>query len=179
MKSLKSAVRTIAVGLLIVFALGLAFLYLTPHGKFLRYIRVDAIKSQQRKVRLLSETDHEALLAACRELSREVLAGNLQSFYLVRLHPSPELSQLPQIILDLEPLRVVTADCGRVMVELGCALHHFDVVAYPEDYEEPSPYFEYGDKKIIDGLWYCEDGYNPKYGKWVEKQLQKGRARQP
>ena len=175
MNVIKSMVRKTLVGLLVVFALGLAFLYLTPHGKFLRLMGADGRKNQQRKVRLLSETDHAALLAACRELLREISAGNLRPYrYRVHYEPGPKTSRLPQIILDLEPMVVDTEDRGRVIVELGSAFHHSGVTAYAEDYEKPSPYFEYGDKKIIDGLWYYEDGYNPKHDKWVEKQLQKG-----
>ncbi len=178
MKTIKSAVTKIAVGLLVVFALGLAYLYLTPVGKFLLLMRADAKKGRQSTVRLLSETDHEALLAACRELLREVSAGNLQPFrYQVRYEADLEALQFPRVILDIEPLYVGITDSGRVFVEMNGALHHCGVTAYSEDYEKPSPHFVYGDKKIIDGLWYYEHGYNPKHDKWVEKQLQKRRAK--
>lgn len=178
MKTTKSAVTKIAVGLLVVFALGLTFLYLTPIGKFLILMRADAKREKQKTVRLLSETDHEALLAACRELLREVEAGNLRPYrYSVGYKADPEASQFPQVILDLDPMFVDTQDSGRVFVEMYAGIHNYGVTAYSEDYQEPSPHFVYGDKKIIDGLWYYEDGYNPKYDEWVEKQLQKGRAK--
>jgi len=62
------------------------------------------------------------------------------------------------------------------MLEMMGGLDHFGVYAYPEDYKPP-PHagFELGDKKLIDGLWYYDDGYrgNPEYGKRIEALLQK------
>lgn len=167
----------ILIGLFVVFALGLTIFYLSPYGKFFRLMKTAVKEEKQRKVHLLSETDHQALLEACREISKEILAGNLAApnRYLVRYKPNPEVSRFPQLILDLDPMFIETASDGRVGVGMHGGFHHYGVTAYPENYEKPSHSFEYGDKKIIDGLWYYEDGYNPKYNKWIEKQLQKGK----
>ena len=55
-------------------------------------------------------------------------------------------------------------------------IYHYGVTAYPENYKKPSDDFEFGDKKIIDGLWYYEDGYNSNDDKWVDSLLEKGRS---
>lgn len=161
-------------GLLAIFALGLVCLYLTPQARFLLYIIVSAEKEQARKVRLLSKTDHVALLEACRELLRQVSEGKLErNRYFVRIGPSPEASQFPQIVLDLDPLAIDTASTGYLIVEMAGGMQYYGVVAYSEEFQKPSPHFVYGDKKIIDGLWYREPEYNPKLDKWVQKQLER------
>ncbi len=179
MKVSKRTVLKTVIGLLVAFAFGLVFLYLTPGGKFLRLMKAAIKVEKQRKVRLLSETDHQALLEACRELSREVLAGNLAApnRYIVRPEPVQEVSRFPQLILDLDPMFIETAIDGSVAVGMQGGFHHYGVSAYPENFEKPSQSFKYGDKKIIDGLWYYEDGYNPRYDKWIEALIQKGKMR--
>lgn len=181
MKVSKRTVLKTFVGLLVAFALGLVFLYIWPYMKFIRLMKVEVEKEQQRKVRLLSDTDHQALLEACRELSRRVSAGDLEpGGYLVRYKPHPETSRFPQLILDLEPMRITVKIDRSIMVEMHGGYHHYGVIAYPENFEKPSHSFKYGDKKIIDGLWYYEDGYktSPEYQKKIEKLIQKGKMRQ-
>jgi len=138
-------------------------------------MKAEVEKAQQKKVRLLSKTDHQALLEACRKLSREIDQGNLAApgRYMVQRKPDPEVSRFPQLILDLEPMFVETEIDGRIKVGMMGGIHHYGVTAYPENYKEVSPGFKYGDKKIIDGLWYYEDGYNPEYDKWIEALLRK------
>lgn len=177
----KSTVLKTAVGLLVAFAIGLVFLYLTSPGNVLRLLMGHVQKDRQKKVRLLSETDHQALLEACREISREIFAGNLPpNRYFIHPEPAPEISLFPQLILDLEPMFIETKSDGRVRVGMQGGWHHYGVVAYPVNFEKPSEYFKYKDKKIIDGLWYYEDGYedNPRYQKKIEKLIQKGKTRQ-
>ncbi len=70
-------VLKIAIALLIVFAVTLLFLHRLPYLRMFRFIRIGVKEAQQRKVCLLSETDHQALLEACRELSGKVSAGDL------------------------------------------------------------------------------------------------------
>lgn len=172
----KNLVLKIVIGLVIAFAFGLVFLYLTPGGKFLRLMKEEIKVEEQRKVRLLSETDPQALLKACRELSRRVSAGDLEpNRYLVRYKPHPEVSQFPQLILDLDPMFIETASDGRVGVGMLGGFHHYGVTAYPENYEKPSQSFKFGDKKIIDGLWYYEDGYNPRYDRKINALIKKGK----
>ena len=111
---------------------------------------------QQRESRLLYETDHRALLEACRDVLAMAATGDLkESFYKIHnnRHPSPEASRLPQLILQLDPMYVFV-DGRCLVVEMYGGLYHCGVRAYPKDFEPPYSNYKYGDKKLIDGLWY-------------------------
>jgi hypothetical protein len=109
-------------------------------------------------VRLMHQTDHQRLLKACRELSANVNPGYGE--YGIRqqkiLHPTvdSERRQLPREILDLNPECVVIYGDGIVSILF---LGDFRVYAYPKDYEPGLEDYEYGDEKIIDGLWLYHD----------------------
>jgi len=136
---------------------------------------------QQKQVRLLYKTDHQTLLEACREISRMVARGELKPgrYYLSRSRRLPAVSRFPQSILDLAPNYVYIDEnnSGRVMLEMHGGFVHFGVQAYSEDYQKPFSSFEYGDKELISGLWYYDDGYieNPEYDKIIEALRPKGR----
>ena len=135
------------------------------------------------KVHLLCKTDHQALLEACNKLSEQVAKGNLKpGEYGVRIGPDPEVSKFPRPILDLSPSYVYIDenDSGRVLIEmLGGLIGHFGVLAYTEDYKKPYRTYSYGDKELIPGLWYYDDGYrdNPEYEKIIEALTQKGKMK--
>ena len=178
MKLNKWKTPILVLGWLVLIALTILF-FLSPSMRFFGSMIIEVGKNRQIRARLLSQTDHQALLEACREISKEVAAGNLDpNRYIVRYKPDPEISRFPQLVLDVEPLCIDIYSDGRVSLEISGALHHCGVTAYPENYEKPSDYFTYGDKKIIDGLWYYEHGYNPKRDdKWIESMLTKGKRR--
>jgi hypothetical protein len=136
-------------------------------------------EAQQRQTHLLCETDYQALLKACREVSRMVAEGKLNKYeYHIRGNPDIETSRFPKPILDLEPSYIQIGKNGSVMIELMGGLDHFGVKAYPENYGKP-PSGRYGDRKLIEGLWYYDNGYktNPDYDKTINKIIQKGRKR--
>lgn len=139
--------------------------------------------SQKRRVRLLYKTDHQALLGACRELSRRVSVGDLKpgKYLLSGSSRRKEVSQFPQPILDLGPINVFIDYDGRVMLEMAGGLDHFGVSAYPEDYKKPPHTEKLGDKKLIPGLWYYDDGYrdNPEYEKIIEALRLKAKGEEP
>ena len=174
MKVSRNLVLKIVIAFVIASAVFIAFCNFSGIG----YIIMDVQKGRQREERLLSETDHQTLLEACRELSRRVTTGDLEPRqYNVRLKRHPEASRFPQAILDLEPTYVIITTDGRVMIELHGGFLHYGVMAYPEDYKEPFINFKYGDKKLIDGLWYYDEDYegNPKHQKKIDKLIQKGK----
>lgn len=142
-------------------------------------IFIMAHQSNQMRARLLCKTDHKVLLEACRDLSKQVAAGDLNpGKYRIRYgRRLPAVSGFPKPILDLGPSYVLIDRNRRVMVEMLGGLGHFGVRAYPEDYEEPHSAFKYGDKMLIDGLWYYDDGYNinPEYDKSIDAIMQKGK----
>jgi hypothetical protein len=79
-----------------------SFAYL---GYFAVWVMRDLNSMEARRPVLLYETDHQALLEACRELSRQVATGRLEPrSYRIHGDPDPESRQFPRLILDLDPL---------------------------------------------------------------------------
>ena len=163
-------------------AIAFAVYYFVPwqklgaHG----FMRILYKYSQQRRVRLLYKTDHQDLLGACRELSKRVSIGDLRpgKYSLRGSSRHKEVSQFPQPILDLGPIHVFIDYDGRVMLEMAGGLDHFGVSAYPEDYKKPLHTKKLGDKELIDGLWYYDDGYRVRpedYDKRIEALRPKGK----
>ena len=177
MKLNKWKTPLLVIGWIVLIALTILLFY--KPVRFWGSMIMEISKDRQRLVRLLSETDHQALLEACRKISKEVSAGNLApNRYHIRRNPDPEVSRFPQLVLDVEPLYIDVSSDGRVSLEISGAFHHCGVTAYPENYEKSIENFTCGDKKIIEGLWYYEHGYNPKYDdKWIESMLKKGKRR--
>jgi len=175
-KILKRIVIAVAITMFVGSALYILYpilLFLYIHGFMFFADKVD----QQKQVRLLCETNHQALLKDCRELSGRCARGDLKpGKYYIGYDQEPEASKFPQLILNLKPSYVFIDDDGRVMLEMIGGLGHFGVNAYPEDYKKPS-WSVYGDKELIDGLWYYDDGYrgHPEYDKRIEALMQKGK----
>jgi hypothetical protein len=140
-------------------------------------------ESQKLCERLLCETDHVTLLEACRNLSRQAKKGEIApGQYYIRGHPSPESSHLPKPVLDLAPsyIYIDENDSGRILIEMMGGLDHEGVVAYSEDFIKTHKGFVYGDKELIPGLWYYDDGYkdNPNHQKKINDLIRKGRMKQ-
>jgi hypothetical protein len=176
MKLNKWKTPLLVVGWFVVIVLTILLFY--KPARFWGSMIMEISKDRQRLVRLLSETNHQALLEACREISKEVSEGNLApNRYSVRYKPDPEVSRFPQLVLDIEPLYIDVSSDGCVELEIFGALHHCGITAYPENYTKPNEHFKYGDKKIIDGLWYYEHGYSSQRGKWIDSLLKKENKR--
>ncbi len=131
-----------------------------------------------RQRRLLCETDFQAMLNACRELSRRVASGELEE----GPYGLPKMSHFPEPIPTLRPSFVTLGRDGAVRVEMGfggLASYSFGVYAYPESYTTPHP----GDRKLIEGLWYYDEGYrgdSNSYDRRIDQLLAKsGRLKQP
>jgi hypothetical protein len=135
-------------------------------------------QAQHRRVMLLCDPDHQALLKAGREILSEIPKD--------RFHPHsdggidsgifsvPEGIQIPQAIKDLKSGYVVDYD-GYLRIEMHGGMDHFGVKIYPEDFKKPDDYFEYGDRELLPGLWYYDDGYlhNPEYDKRIDELIEK------
>ncbi len=115
---------------------------------------------QEKRVRLLCETDHHALLQACQELSRQVAAGELHpDRYHSRDGAWYPAIEVPQVIGELRPVLLSIDTNGRVVVSMAAGLSQFGAVAYPDGYQEPHVNFHYGDRELIPNLWYFDMEY--------------------
>jgi len=155
---------------------------------YLGYFAVWAMRylnrMEARRPVLLYETDHRALLKACRELSKQVAAGKLKpGMYGLNPPRDPETRQFPQLILDLVPLRVDVEKDGQVDIIMSPVVM-YGVSAFPEDFEgSVGELYKYGDEvwgiELIDGLWYYDEDFqkHPDRKKEVEELLKKRKTR--
>ena len=139
-------------------------------------------RAQQRRIMLLCNTDHQALLKAGREILSKIPKDRLNnpyadgSIYLGSLNV-PKGIQIPQAIKDLKSSYVVRYEASDsyvsiyLLLKMHGGMDHFGVKIYPEDFKKPHDYFEYGDRELLPGLWYYDDGYlhNPEYDKRISK----------
>ena len=164
----------------VIIAFALSFIVLTnPYCQMAAMFLITGHRNYQMQVRLLCRTDHQALLEACREVLRR---GDLEigrSYWLGGRRRRREVSGLPQPILDLAPcsIRIDKRYGGEPVVRLGLggSMYYFGVYAYPENYKPPLERFHYGDKELVPGLWYYDEGYadNPRYDERIEALLKK------
>lgn len=153
----------------VIIGFGLSYLF-----SVVKAVRAVAKEREVLMTRLLCETDYQVLLEACRELSRRVEAGDLKSGrYNIRNHLYEQASRFPKVILDLEPKYVYIDENnnGIVRIPIFRGFDHFGVTAYTEDYMKSHPKQKYGDRELIPGLWYYDDGYldDPEYDKKIDK----------
>jgi hypothetical protein len=176
------------VGAGVVVTLAIVFALPVPRSYLLRVgMSILARRVKQGQIDLLCKTNHHALLKtnhhallkACRALSEKVEAGDLapRTYYVRSQKRPPEVSQFPKLILDLSPRSVTLHRDGRVVLQMGGGFANFGVFAYPKDYKEPYRNFVYGNRKIIDGLWYHDADYegSPKHQKWIRGLIRKGK----
>jgi hypothetical protein len=173
--------KMLIIGIAIILVIGSVVYFVWQFWDVALVIRTMSRNKQQGQVRLLCKTDHQALLDACRELSRRVARGDLKSGrYNVCHDPHPDVAGFPQPILDLGPSSVVIGDDGGVMLAMMGGLDHYGVYAYPDDYKKPTFVgSKLGDKELIPGLWYYDDGYeiNSRYHKKIDALIQKGKMK--
>jgi len=170
--------RIIIIGVIIAFALSFLLpMRFSPWARltyfFMHY------RTNQNQERLLCETNYEELLEACRVLMKDDEFMKPGMRYPVRgAKRHPRTSKFPQIILDLNPSVVCIGNAPEyIRLEMAGGITHFGVRAYPENFTKPFPNFEYGDKELIPGLWYYDDGNleNPEYNERIEALIRKKR----
>lgn len=132
-----------------------------------------AVKQQ----RLLYKTDHQELLNACRDAMKDLKARRFSrakintSEVAVDANVAEDLKRMPEAIKRLEPV-YVWFEPNNVMVALMGGLGHSGVRAYAEG---AAPLAAEDEIKLIDGLWYYDDGLReggPEYRKYL-KSLEK------
>ena len=82
-----------------------------------------------------------------------------------------------KVIFDLNPTTVFVDERGRIVVDLGNTHWNFGVNAYREDFNEPFPFFDYGDRELVPGLWYYDEQYNydPNFTNKIETMIKKNK----
>ena len=164
----KALVAVAAIAVVVIGAVGVYVHHIMAFGADM------ARELAQAETRLLCETDHQALLSACRELSRQVKSGRRKD----GVYEDPEVLRFPEPIPSLQPKFVTIGRDGLVRLEMGLGLWPLGVQAYPESYPEYPPPFKYGDRKLLEGLWYYEDGYSihsEAYDKRIDELLSKNK----
>ncbi|MBN1361789.1 MAG: hypothetical protein JW993_14430 [Sedimentisphaerales bacterium] len=132
----------------------------------------------QARVRLLSKTDHEALLKAGREILSQVhVEADPNGHQRPGSLPVPRDVKMPAAIKRLRPRRWAVDCAGYLTIEMHGGMDHFGVMIYPADFNEPYPQFAYGNRKLIDGLWYYDENYytESNYGVVIDALLAKNR----
>jgi hypothetical protein len=127
---------------------------------FIAYFGLMPFQESVRQDRLLCRTDHQALLAECRELHRQLCVENpdIKKQEYIKVSDS-ELSKFP-LIRRLGG-RVFASLNGAVWIELGWTMRHFGVSAATEDLlSQSSSNRSYGNRELVPGLWYYDDEYN-------------------
>ena len=157
----------------------------TFNDLFIYYVVSSGIKDEQRlEKQLLCDTNYSSLLEVCREILKQVERGDIKPG-----RYSFDEKSLPQVVLffkmlpNLAPsyLYIDENNSGRILIEMAGGLSHFGVEAYSEDFKPPSPNYHYGDKMLIPGLWYYDDGFdeNPQYyEKKIDQLIEKGKKNQ-
>jgi hypothetical protein len=114
-------------------------------------------------------------LRAGREVLRQIPKDYLTSsgFYagkrVIGFRPLPNGIQEPDIIRDLSPGGTSVSYDGYLTLEMHGGMDHFGVRIYPEGFKAPDAYFIYGDRKLLEGLWYYDENYV--YDKEYDKRI--------
>ena len=108
------------------------------------------------RVRIFCKSDHEALLRACRDLSKRADVGRHET----RVYEVGIFSRLslPRPIRALRPREVIVSGDGIVRISMFSGWHPFGVWACPEGYEGRRP--DKAKRKLLEGLWYYDEDYN-------------------
>ncbi len=140
------------------------------------WVILDIKRMESRRPVLLYQTDHQALLEACREIHECVTSGEIKidykrTYYKLSGDLDPEKQLLPKPILDLEPSQVYIENTGLVVIVISPVIM-YGVRAYPEGHKGGS----YGDDiELIPGLWYFDEDVkeHPEHKKEIEELLKK------
>ena len=158
-----------------VLVVGIMFAVLSPAVLFCSFSVFQTFKELRMQKQVLCKTDHQALLEACRAVSKQVLTENpeIDDYMIV---PDSVLSKYP-VIRDIGAPQVLVNGIGRVTIAMGSTMWHFGIYAYPEGVN-PSP-SSYGHKELIPGLWYYDVRYDryEDYDEDIERLLQKAKSK--
>ena len=152
----------------------LIVLSFTPLGMFIA-IPIDIYKSNREVRQLLYKTDHQELLVACREVMKNrrtyhVNTSRHKAEDSQETYINPANEKLPEIIRKLEPRDIYVTET-KIILELHGGFAHYGIFAVPKELEEDEDARHHGSGpiKLIDGLWYYDDGLVENYAYRVKK----------
>lgn len=114
----------------------------------------DARELLAARSRLLCETDHHALREGCRRVAMEFERG---VYMWSRLSPQ-EVARWPEVIRNLRPHSVTLDRRGCIRIEMSTMTWESLGVCY---YPEHMGHLIGGHRRLLEGLWYYDDGYRP------------------
>jgi hypothetical protein len=144
-----------------------------PFIVIFRSAGLDVRHSNQQRARLLFQTDHRALLEACRQVmtNRHAFAKDMdwhgaedpaESFI------DPKDPNIPSPIASLHPSYVIATD-SEVHLELHGGFDHYGVLALSElAAHDPTNRFSVP-IELISGLWYYDEGLAQDRDRWIKK----------
>lgn len=131
---------------------------------------------ERERKKLIYETDHYKLLSACRSLIDEAREGKwrVDRYCLIDIRDcnaeyKEQIKKFPKEILGLKPTCVIIME-DKIRIEMYGGILHLGLIAsYTDQLDKDYEKF-FGNKKLIDGLWYYDDGYrkNPEFEKYIE-----------
>jgi len=146
---------------------------LAPFIRMFHGINLDVRRSNEERVQLLYQTDHAALLAACRSLmtNRNAFTREGSSPSTNHTHESfidPKNTNLPPIIQKLEPSYIEVTD-EYLSLELHGGFDHYGVEAVSERAMTNEGNGLSGPFELIPGLWYYDEGLTYNRDRWMKK----------
>ena len=110
---------------------------------------------EQARARLLCEANHRVLLEESRRVAKQFDAG----LYVWSRLSTDEIARFPAVIRMLDPTYVSVDESGVVEIEVAAKQFPMGVRVYPEGYAKSHQDADYGDRELLDGLWYYDQGY--------------------
>lgn len=157
------------------------FFFPWQNNRFIMSFVMDLMirQSQRRRIVLLCETDHQALLKAGREILSQLPEDYLNTGgkRVAGILPIPKGVPIPKTIQNLRPHGVFVDYDGYLIIEMHGGMDHFGVRIYPEGYKEPEWHSKYVDRELLSGLWYYDEGYdhNPAYDRWIDTLIEENK----
>ena len=111
---------------------------------------------ERKRVKLLFESNHEALLLACRKMILEAKDGkwDYEKLWFATEEGKKLYSRLPEPLKKIEPVYIFIS-YDQIMVALWGGMTHMGIVVFLE--EDDMPWGKKYYKEISKGLWYYDD----------------------
>lgn len=156
-----------------VFVVPVAYFVVWPITSILVAVHQDVRQSKLERVQLLFQTDHLALLAAC----RKVMLNRTNFITDTSWHGTedsaesyidPEAPKLPAAITNLCPSYIIARD-SELSLELHGGFDHYGVIALSEQASSSRTNDFSGPFELIPGLWYYDEGLDNDRDGWMNK----------